>query len=169
MKHAEDTIQEGFFSWVRENSYKNIPLGELCFAIPNGGNRNLKEAVRLKRQGVLSGVSDVFMAIPMPGSAGLWIEFKSGTNKLSENQQIFKENMIKVGYSHVICYSAMDAILEATAHMYQNIQIISGIDVVKGKNKYLAFCRSMGEKFKTKRGAIGFLRRRGFNEKGERI
>lgn len=51
------------------------------FAIPNGGSRDIREAVRLKRQGVKAGVSDMFLPIPNSMYHGLFIELKVGKTK----------------------------------------------------------------------------------------
>lgn len=52
----------------------------------------------LKRMGVKKGVSDLFLAIPMQGYHGLWIELKVGKGKLSEEQIKFLERKTSRGY-----------------------------------------------------------------------
>lgn len=53
LKILETTIQEQIVNWCRK---KDI----LVWATPNGSKRDIREAVRLKKEGVLSGVPDLF-------------------------------------------------------------------------------------------------------------
>jgi hypothetical protein len=46
------------------------------FAIPNGGTRNMAEAVKLKRCGVIPGVPDLMIPIPSGLYHGLFLELK---------------------------------------------------------------------------------------------
>lgn len=117
-KQDEADIQETFFKVIAQ-----LPeLRRRCFHIPNGGKRNIREAMFLKRQGVLSGVFDVFLAIPNHLYNGLWIEFKAGKNCLTENQHIFMQEMQDSGYDCQIFYTWNEAFdyvkiyLQKTAH-----------------------------------------------------
>lgn len=60
--HIEDDHQANFFTWLAM-TYPTIR--EIAFAIPNGGFRHSREAARLKAQGVLKGVPDIFIALPI--------------------------------------------------------------------------------------------------------
>ena len=124
----------------------------------------------MKRQGVLAGVADVFLPVAVGGYHGLYIEFKVGDNSMSEAQVEFKENVVENGYMYAICFSVEDAMLEVELYLSgKTTAPMAGIDVMKGILPYRATCRRMSKKFKTRRGAIGWLRRRGFDEFGERI
>lgn len=65
----------------------------VAYAIPNGGFRNLKEAERLKRMGVLKGVWDIFIAYPYSDFCGIYIEMKSQTGVLTPEQKEFRKNL----------------------------------------------------------------------------
>lgn len=80
------------------------------FAIPNGGSRDIREATRLKLQGVKAGVSDMFLPIPNSMFHGLFIELKVGTNKTSQLQDEFIDYVRNNGYMAKVCYGADDAI-----------------------------------------------------------
>lgn len=73
---TEHQIQSAYFDRVRLH-VKRYPELKLCHAIPNGGLRNLKVAVKLKREGVLAAIPDVHLPVPRLPYSGLYIEFKS--------------------------------------------------------------------------------------------
>lgn len=111
---SEDSIQSAFFDWVYMMESAE-PRLKLCFAIPNGGSRNVIEAKKLKRMGVRAGVPDVFLACPdhmffSSGYSGLFIEFKSAGGQLSAQQVAFIDRLPTVAYKTVVAYSAVDAI-----------------------------------------------------------
>lgn len=93
-QRPEAIIQETFFEWLC--LYPKFRA--LTFAIPNGGSRNAIEAKGLKRGGVLSGVPDIFMAIPSKGHHGLFIEVKSKKGIPSDNQSAMMERLTGQGY-----------------------------------------------------------------------
>jgi hypothetical protein len=85
---TEAAHQTALFAWCAlPEVQRDYPELKLLFHIPNGGTRNKVEAGKLKAQGVKSGVLDLFLPVPRSMFAGLFIELKVGSNKLSENQQ----------------------------------------------------------------------------------
>ena len=87
-----------------------IPECKYLFHVPNGGSRNAIEAKNLKRQGVKSGVPDLFLPLPNKTYHGLFIEMKYGKNKPTQNQKEWIKYLNYVGYLAVVCYSAEEAI-----------------------------------------------------------
>ena len=76
----------------------------LLMAIPNGGFRTQKTAVLMKREGVVSGVPDMFLAVARKGYHGLWIEMKNGkAGRLSDNQKEMIALLKTEGYACVVC------------------------------------------------------------------
>ena len=169
MNHKEDDEQAALFEWAAYQRYYSQPLTDFMFAIPNGGNRNVREAARMKQQGVKAGVFDIFLAIPLHGWHGLFIEMKVDDNTLSADQQEFELNMLRNGYSCVVCYCAEDAIIEINAYLQKKAFDVYIREYPGGNYPFFAKCRNMKKNFKTRRGAIGWLRRRGFDEEGNRI
>jgi len=100
MKHLEDNEQAALFDWAR-----NIPALRWMHAIPNGGRRNIREAARLKRQGVKAGVSDICLPAVKPPYAGLYIEMKRSKGKatLTDKQSEFIKAMELQGYKCAVC------------------------------------------------------------------
>lgn len=92
------------------------------FAIPNGGKRNAFEANNLKLEGVKAGVSDLFLALPVNGYAGLWLELKQKDKtkaKLTKEQQEWLERMNKVGYATAVAYGCDDAYQKLIGYIQQ--------------------------------------------------
>lgn len=113
MKQSESQEQKALFTWIRLMSSKDKRYSNI-FAIPNGAKRDKITAINLKREGVLSGVWDIFVPVPKNSLGGLFIEMKIGKNKLTDNQVRFKDGL-ENSYSFKVCYSwieAKEAILE---------------------------------------------------------
>lgn len=106
-KISESQLQASFFQWFRLQYPHRYWQ---CFAIPNGGLRNKVVAAKLKREGCVSGVWDVLLLnnSSFDTTKGLFIEFKVGYNKLTENQEKFrKENYY---YDFAVCYTLEEAV-----------------------------------------------------------
>ena len=112
----EFEIQAEFFKKIRSVHFLyRYPKAEFIHAIPNGARVSIGQAVKLKKQGLLSGVPDVFVPFPLYVRDkripyhGLYIEFKTLHGKLSANQKRFAQHCEKYGYLHEVCCSAMEA------------------------------------------------------------
>ena len=100
----EHQIQVAVITWFRLQYPKLI-----MFAIPNGGVRNIGTAVKLKNEGVLAGVADLFLMSPNATSHGLFIEMKAAKGKVSDQQKYFLEQAKAQGYSTCVCHSFDEA------------------------------------------------------------
>jgi VRR-NUC domain len=110
VRHLEDDMQRRFFNVIGIASNRD-PILDWIFAIPNGGKRNPKEAARLKAQGVTPGVADVFCPIiGKNDEPGLWIEFKTETGRLSDDQTRFMLHVQNMGYAYRCCYTTEEAV-----------------------------------------------------------
>lgn len=85
----------------------------LLFHIPNGGSRNMIEAVNLKRQGVKAGVPDLFLPYASKGYHGLFIEMKALRKgaKTSEEQDAWLSILENNGYKCNVCYGEKEALI----------------------------------------------------------
>lgn len=78
------------------------------YAIPNGGKRNLWEAIKFKRSGVKSGVPDICLPVPSRSSSlgqfhGLYIELKRQSGgKISDTQKFWIDFLNRNGYLAVV-------------------------------------------------------------------
>lgn len=101
MKTTEHEIQVNCVNYFR----LRYPKG-LIYAIPNGGQRNVIVASKLKAEGVLSGVPDLHIPIAKNGFHGLYIELKNGkSGKVSDNQKTIMEKLKSEGYQCEVCRS----------------------------------------------------------------
>lgn len=123
-EHAE---QAKVVAWARLNSFRFWELAFL-FAIPNGarlagrtvnGKRVCTEATRLKQEGLLPGVSDLFLPAPRGRFCGLFLEMKWGENTPRPEQDRFLQAMIRAGYDVEVCWTAADAIARIAAYLAQ--------------------------------------------------
>lgn len=115
VSHEEDDIQAEFFRLV-PLFFPTLPE-KLLFAVPNGGKRDKLEAVRLKRQGVKSGISDTILLVPKQGFASLCMEFKTSSGDQSTEQKEFQRQAVMANNKYVIVRSAMQAIEEMKEYL----------------------------------------------------
>ena len=98
---TEHDLQVGCVRWFR---YEFPEYAPLLFAIPNGGRRDYVAAAKLKAEGVVPGVPDLFFAVPRGGWHGLWIEMKNGmAGELSQAQKEMHERLRAQGYRVEVC------------------------------------------------------------------
>jgi hypothetical protein len=82
----------------------------LYWATPNGAmlagdeGQRAKQMNKLKGEGFLPGVSDLFIAECRGGWAGCFVEMKTATGKLSPNQIDFLAQVEKRGYHTIVGY-----------------------------------------------------------------
>ena len=97
---SEHSEQVGFINWFRAK-YPDV----LIFAIPNGEKRAISVAKRLKMEGVVRGIPDLFVP-----AWTLWIEMKrvSGGRLSTEQRQMIKY-LEGIGHTVIIGKGAGDA------------------------------------------------------------
>ena len=97
---SEHSEQVGFINWFRAK-YPDV----LIFAIPNGEKRAISVAKRLKAEGVVRGIPDLF--IPQ---WTLWVEMKRVSGgRLSPEQKSMIIYLESVGQTVIIGKGATDA------------------------------------------------------------
>ena len=99
MRHAESKIQRAVIQWFAlAHRGLGVPHASLLFAIPNGGARNPATGAVLKAEGVRAGVADLMLACPRGGFSGLFIELKTTSGRVREEQKAFIALVIGQGY-----------------------------------------------------------------------
>lgn len=111
-RSKEHELQKACMTWFR---LQYPHLKRLLFAIPNGGWRGAEEAKRFKAEGVVAGVSDLFLAVPIwvcvdECVSGLFIELKVKPNKPTQEQLDFMKDAENVGYKTAVIYCVDDFI-----------------------------------------------------------
>ena len=111
---SEHFEQRELVRWFRQ-FHPNV----LIFAIPNGGGRSKASAGRLKAEGVVPGIPDLFVP-----AKGLWIEMKRVKGgALSPEQKAMMQYLEEVGYRAIVCKGAEDAKKQIQAFFDQHKDI----------------------------------------------
>lgn len=88
------------------------------YAIPNGGRRDAATGARLKAEGVLAGVPDVFLAAPSGPYAGLYIEMKrKAGGRATPAQKAMLATLESSGYAVAVCYGWRQAAFEILRYL----------------------------------------------------
>lgn len=107
----ESRLQVSCVKWF-DLQYPKLKLN--LFSIPNEGARTVANGARMKAQGRRAGVADMFLAIPEyppncegwlksnEAKFGMFIEFKVGKGKQSEQQIAFQKAVEKQRYHYEI-------------------------------------------------------------------
>ena len=112
MRQDEHNLQVACVRWfnLQYPQYRG-----LLFACPNGGNRNLVTAAKLKAEGVTPGVADLLLLVPRAFKAndndewyiifGLCIEMKTAKGRQSPEQKVWQKKVEGEGYRYRVCHS----------------------------------------------------------------
>lgn len=101
---SEDAEQEALFRWLELARWRGVPLVSWYWHTPNGGSRNVVEAMKLKRMGVKRGVPDVFGAIAVGGYHGHFVEMKAHGGTVEKAQRELHELLRAGGYRVDVCF-----------------------------------------------------------------
>ena len=113
MKNQEHLLQVNCVNWFRWQYPK-----ELIYAIPNGGQRNIIIAKKLKAEGVTAGIPDLFVAAACGGYNGIYIELKNGQQGIvSESQKNIIAHLQNKGYKVVVSRSFEDFVSTINAYL----------------------------------------------------
>lgn len=103
MEKLEDRIQAECVTWFT-NTYclRHQTPRSLILSIPNGGTRDVREAMTLKSTGLLPGASDL---IVVHMGVLLWVEVKTDTGRQSKEQIEFQQRVTALGYRYELVRS----------------------------------------------------------------
>lgn len=111
---SEHDEQAALVAWAdyQVNVYPEL---RMLFAVINGaklpwsrdknGRRFSPEAMKLKAEGLKSGVPDLWLPVARGGYPGLVIEMKFGSNKPSDEQLWWLEALAGQGWKTAVCWS----------------------------------------------------------------
>lgn len=97
------------------------PELRLLFAVPNGGQRTVAQAVWMKQEGLRKGVPDLCLPVPRVRDGhvcgSLFIEMKRKGGRLSAEQQQWQLALNANGALACVCYSYDEAVEAITAYL----------------------------------------------------
>ena len=90
-------------------------IAKHIFAIPNGSHKSPAAAAKFKREGLRSGIPDLFLPVPTATKdryyAGLFLELKRTKGSVTSKEQVAWIDFLRVsGYACYICRGADEAI-----------------------------------------------------------
>lgn len=115
---SESQEQVAVVQWFKQQFPRDVIV-----AIPNGSHlagdsrRRAIKMHRMKKEGLLPGTADLFVAVARGGMHGAWWEMKSLDGRPTPEQLSFGIAMRMAGYEWACCYGAADAIERIRAYM----------------------------------------------------
>ena len=116
-QNREDTEQIALVEWASWYKFNGGKLSDYLHHSPNGGSRNIVEATKFKRMGVLAGFPDLFLFVARGGYHGLFIELKAKGGRVSKAQADMIARLQKAGYLCCVCFGANSAIETIKAYL----------------------------------------------------
>ena len=87
------------------------PVAKHIFAIPNGSYKSAASAAKFKREGLRSGVPDLFLPVARHGFHGLFVEMKRTKGSVTSKEQLaWIEFLSQQGFACLVCKGADAAI-----------------------------------------------------------
>lgn len=110
--------EQATFIDVCERLSASVPALGLVFAIPNGGQRNVVVARKLKAEGVRPGVPDLFLPVARGIWHGLFIEMKRRDGgELKPTQRRVHRQLLDQNYDVRVCLGWKDAVRTALTYL----------------------------------------------------
>lgn len=105
-EHEEQAL---YVRWAR-GMFPDVVLASFPNGFYAGGRRNtVAHVAKLKAEGLHPGMPDLIFCVPSNGYHALFLEFKVGKNRPSEQQIEVKHKLEKMGYKVVVVYSFREA------------------------------------------------------------
>lgn len=124
---SEHEEQVALFAEFRKNQEK-YPELESAFAVPNGGQRHVAVAAKLKAEGVKAGVPDIFIPAPRGNSHGLFVELKARGGYVSDHQRYMMALLCQQGYACIVSYGWKEAWKEIEEYLQSDkVELWAGI------------------------------------------
>lgn len=111
-------------------NYEYPELADDFHHFANERKCSVQQGRTLKRMGVKKGVADFFLAIPLNGKAGLWIELKVGKNQPTKEQIEFAQRKIKRHYEFAFVWGAEAAREMINTYLKEYLSTRDGIMLI---------------------------------------
>lgn len=114
---TEDAEQIAVVAWCEGYALADA-RARLLLHVPNGGQRHIATAARLRRLGVRPGVPDLLLPVAVPPYHGLWIEMKRRKGgQVSADQHGWMDALRAEGYAVAVARGADEAIEVIIAYL----------------------------------------------------
>jgi len=117
---SEHEEQAALIKWF-DLQHKHL-RGRL-FAIPNGGQRHILVASKLKAEGVRKGLPDLMLPVKNRDYCGLFIEMKAKKGKATVEQLDWIDYLNDAGYFALVCYGIDDAKMAILNYLANDFKI----------------------------------------------
>lgn len=122
-KHPESDLCIALWTWF---FYTYRDERAYYLRIEVGGQRTAIQQGILKAEGAKAGTNDIFIALPLNGFHGFWLEVKTEKGRATENQKDFQKAMKARGYHCVFGYGLDDCKQKITEYMEGKIERVAG-------------------------------------------
>lgn len=112
----ESDIQQACIRWFRLQ-YPQLAREGMLFHIANEGIRLGGMGARVKREGVVKGVADLCLSVPMHGYGALYIEMKRPHCYQTPEQKAWQASVEKYGNKYVVCKSVDEFSVEINRYL----------------------------------------------------
>lgn len=134
-RYSESKIQHICVNWFRQ-TFPHV--GNLLFAVPNGGWRGVRAGAQMVYEGQVKGVADLILLYPSGGKSSLCLEMKvpkkkgssAGTQKPAQKE--WQALVEKYGSTYVVCHGLIEFVNAVCAYLQINSQKYIAEDL----NKY---------------------------------
>lgn len=133
--YSESKIQHICVNWFRQ-TFPHV--GNLLFAVPNGGWRGARAGAQMVYEGQVKGVADIILLYPSGGKSSLCIEMKvpkkkgSSAGTQSTAQKEWQALVEQYGSTYVVCHGLIEFIQAVCDYL----QINSTKYIDEALNKY---------------------------------
>lgn len=108
---TEAQHQQYVFKWSQQPHIRHkFPELKLLYHIPNERKCTPVQGKQLKLQGVRSGIPDLHLPVSKNGYNSLYIEMKSESGRVSDEQKWWLSELEKQGSKCVVCYGWEQAV-----------------------------------------------------------
>lgn len=123
--YTESKIQHICVSWFRQ-TFPHV--GNLLFAVPNGGWRGGRAGAQMVYEGQVKGVADLILLYPSGGRSCLCLEMKvpkrrgSRAGTQSDEQKAWQSLVERYGSAYVVCHGLIEFVNAVCAYLQINSQ-----------------------------------------------
>lgn len=112
-EHDEQVLFFEYVGWKAKGDHRYEPI----FSVPNGSYKSASSALKFQKEGLRSGVPDIFIAYPAGKYHGMFIEMKYGKKEPTDKQWEWLRRLASNDYKCIVAYTGNDAIAALEAYL----------------------------------------------------